>query len=76
MISGQGTLLMDRVEKLTIRKLTSGGTVVKLVVTERGVTADYSIKTFEHGIPEAIQNARKGCNRYLRLANDSYLRPA
>lgn len=62
---------MDRVEKLTIRKPTSGGAVIKLVVTEGGITVDYSVKTFEPGIPAAITTARNGCNRYLKLAQEA-----
>lgn len=62
--------VVDRVEKLTIRKSTSG-TVVKLVVTERGITVDYSVKTYEHAIPNAIRSARDGCARYLKLAEEA-----
>lgn len=61
---------MDRVEKLTIRRSLSA-TVVKLVVTEGGITIDYSVKTYEYNIPNAIRAAHEGCNLYLKLAREA-----
>lgn len=61
---------MDRVEKLTIRRSLTA-TVVKLVVTENGVTVDFSVKTYEHAIPDAIRRAKDGCDRFLKLAQEA-----
>lgn len=61
---------MDRVEKLTIRR-TLSATVVKLVVTEDGITIDYSVKTWEATIPDNIALARRKCDEYLKLAKES-----
>lgn len=61
---------MDRTEKLTITRGLSS-TVVKLVVTESGITVNYSVKTYEHNLAESIKHAREGCNRFLKLAQDS-----
>lgn len=61
---------MDRVEKLTIRRSTTA-TVVKLVVTENGVTVDYSVKTYESQIPDAIRRARTGAQKCLKLAEEA-----
>lgn len=61
---------MDRTEKLTITRDLKA-TVVKLVVTERGITVIYSVKTYEHAIPQAIRTARDGCSRLLKLAEEA-----
>lgn len=59
---------MDRVESLTIyRNLTS--TIVKLVVTEGGVSVQYSIKSYEYNLAESIRTARINCNKLLKIAS-------
>lgn len=70
LMNEQGTLLMDRVERLTIRR-SATGTVVKLVVTEGGITVDYSVKTYEYNLPDSIRDARSGCDRFLKLAREA-----
>lgn len=62
---------MDRIEKLTITR-TLSATVVKLVVTESGITVSYSVKTYEHNLIESIHTAKEGCNRFLKLAREGY----
>lgn len=61
---------MDRVEKLTITRSTTG-TVVKLVVTESGITVNYSVKSYESTLVESIHRAREGCNRFLKIAQEA-----
>lgn len=58
----------DRTEKLTINRTTTQ-TVVKLSVTEGGVTVNYSVKTYEANLAESIQVAKKGCARFLGIAS-------
>ena len=60
----------DRTEKLTITRSLKG-TVVKLVVLEAGITVNYSVKTYESNLAESIRNAKKGCNKLLRIAMDA-----
>lgn len=59
---------VDRKEKLVINR-TWAGTVVRLSVTEGGITVNYSVKTYEANLAESIQTAKRGCNRFLRIAN-------
>lgn len=62
---------MERVEKLTVRR-SLHNTVVKLVVTEDGITVDYSVKAFESSLVEAINTARQGCDRLLGIAKNAH----
>lgn len=59
---------VDRKERLVINR-TWAGTVVRLSVTENGITVNYSVKTYEANLADSLQTAKKGCNRLLRIAH-------
>jgi len=61
---------VDRTEKLSVSRTTTG-VVVKVVIVEGGITASYSLKTWEHNLADSILSAKKGCNRYLEIAQGS-----
>jgi uncharacterized protein YebE (UPF0316 family) len=60
----------DRSEKLSITR-SLNATVVKLTVVEDGITVNYSVKTYEHNMPQAIRDARAGVRRFQAKAREA-----
>lgn len=61
----------DRKESMTVTR-SLDKTVVKVVITEDGVTVSYSVKTYESVVAEAAKTAktaRAGAERLLGQAN-------
>lgn len=54
----------DRTEKLIITR-THTATNVKVVIIENGVTASYTVKTYESQVRDAHAEARRGAQKLL-----------
>lgn len=58
----------DRSEKMVVTR-DLAKTVVKITITEDGVTVNYSVKTYESVVDEAVKTARAGALRLLEKVN-------
>lgn len=61
--------MADRTEKLTINR-TLNGTNIKLAVVQNGITVNYSVKTYEHRVVEAINDAHAGVNKFFKQLDE------
>lgn len=57
----------DRSEKLTITR-SHTGTFVKLLITEDGITVNYTVKSYESHVAGSIKDARLGAEKLLSTA--------
>lgn len=55
----------DRIEKMAVNR-TTDKTMVKVSLTEDGVTVSYTVKTYESQVGEAAKTARAGAERMLK----------